>query len=119
MSHVQTVTTNEFSSRVLHSMHPVVVDFYADWCPPCRMLAPLVEELAAEYQGRIEFFKVNIDDSPELADQYRVSGVPTLLMFFGGKEVDRFVGVPPANMLQQKLERFSRLAPAGASPTPV
>ncbi len=112
MSRLTEVNSQEFSVVVAQSGAPVVVDFYATWCPPCRMLAPLLDEMAARYGGRVRFVKVNIDESPDLARQYRVSGVPTLVFLYGGTEVDRVVGVPAASTLQQKISGLSKLAPA-------
>lgn len=112
MSHLREINSVQFGPEVLQNTRPVVVDFYATWCPPCRMLAPLLDELAAKYGDRVQFVKVNIDESPDLANRYQVSGVPTLVFFFGGNEVDRVVGVPAAAALEQKISGFTKLAPA-------
>ena len=113
MSHLPEVTSQDFDQQVLQGAKPAVVDFYATWCPPCRMLAPLLDQMAERYGDNVQLVKVNIDESPELASQYRVSGVPTLVFFFGGNEVDRVVGVPPQPVLEQKVRGLAKLAPAG------
>jgi len=98
------VTSADFDEQVLQSPQPVVVDFWATWCGPCRMLAPVVEDLAAEYDGRVQFTKLNIDENPEPAMNYRVQSIPTLILFFGGQEIGRFVGYMPKERLARQLE---------------
>jgi thioredoxin 1 len=83
-----------FDADVLNSAEPVVVDFYADWCPPCRMMTPAVEQLAGELAGRVKVGKLNVDDNQEIAIRYGVMGIPTLGLFREGKLVDRLVGYP-------------------------
>jgi thioredoxin len=83
-----------FEADVLNSAEPVVVDFYADWCPPCRMMTPAVEQLAGELVGRVKIGKLNVDDNQEIAIRYGVMGIPTLGLFREGKLVDRLVGYP-------------------------
>ena len=102
---VSELTEGNFENEVLQSSQPVLVDFWAPWCGPCRMIAPMVEELAAEYKGSVKVGKVNIDDAQRLAMDYSVSSIPTLMVFKGGQVVDRFVGVQPKNRLQQSLDR--------------
>ena len=85
-----------FEADVLQSVQPVVVDFYADWCPPCRMMDPAVEKLAGEFAGKVKFGKLNVDDNQEIAIRYSVMGIPTLGLFRDGKLVDRLVGYPGA-----------------------
>jgi len=96
-------TDGNFQSEVLDNENPVLVDFWAPWCGPCRMIAPLVEELAQEYQGSVKIGKINIDDSPSAATQFGVSSIPTLMIFKGGEVVERFVGVQPKSRLQAAL----------------
>ena len=104
MGQVTEFSDDTFAAEVLESSQPVLVDFWAPWCGPCRMIAPIVEELAAEYEGAVKIGKINIDDSPRAAQQYGVSSIPTLMVFKGGEVVDRFVGVQPKNRLQEALD---------------
>jgi thioredoxin 1 len=106
------VTTDAFDREVLESQVPVVVDLFATWCGPCRMLTPVLERLAAAYDGRVKFVKVDVDEEPELASRFDVTGVPTLLIFKGGTLVDQVVGFVPAPALQARLDRLA--AGAGA-----
>jgi thioredoxin 1 len=101
---VTELTDNNFQSEVIDSSGPVLVDFWAPWCGPCRMIAPMIEELAGEYSGSVKIAKLNIDDSPQAANNFGVSSIPTLMIFKGGEVVDRFVGVQPKNRLQAALD---------------
>ena len=97
-------TDANFQADVLNSNEPVLVDFWAPWCGPCRMIAPLVEELASEYAGSVKVGKINIDDSPQMAQKFSVNSIPTLMVFKGGQPVETFVGVQPKNRLQRALD---------------
>lgn len=103
-ANVAEFTDANFQSEVLDSAEPVLVDFWAPWCGPCRMIAPMIEELAGEYAGSVKIGKLNIDDSPNAAGSFGVSSIPTLMIFKGGDVVDRFVGVQPKNRLQKALD---------------
>ena len=97
-------TDANFQKEALESGLPVLVDFYADWCGPCKMVAPIVSELADEYAGVFKIGKLNVDQNPNTAQKYRVMSIPTLLIIKGGNVVDTIVGALPKNALQEKLE---------------
>lgn len=99
-----TLTDANFA-EIINSPTPVLVDFWAPWCGPCRMVAPTVEQLAREFQGRAIIGKLNVDENPRTAQQYQIMGIPALYIFKQGKVVDQMVGVQPANVLQQRLAR--------------
>jgi thioredoxin 1 len=98
------VSDQEFRSKVLEAEGPVLVDFWAPWCGPCRMVAPVLEELAGQYADRLTIAKVNTDEHQEHAGRLGVRGIPTLILFSGGREVDRIVGALPKPALQARLE---------------
>lgn len=104
MGNVTEFTESNFSQEVLQSSEPVLVDFWAPWCAPCRMIGPVIDELASEYRGAVKIGKVNIDDNPGPAQSYNVMNIPTLLLFKGGEVVERFVGVQPKAKLQKALD---------------
>ena len=97
------ISTDEFENEVLNSSVPVIVDFYADWCMPCRMIAPSIDELSTELDGRAKVVKVNIDVSAGLASKYNVRGVPTIMFFKNGQAADTVVGAVPKEVLMDKL----------------
>jgi thioredoxin 1 len=99
-----TVTDNTFTTHVLANAEPVLVDFWAPWCGPCRMIAPQIHELATEYGGRAKIVKLNVDENPETAARYNITGIPTLLIFKNGQVVDRVVGAVSKKTLATKLE---------------
>ena len=99
------VTDATFEEEVLKSGEPVLVDFWAPWCGPCRMVAPIVEELAEEYDGKVEFRKLNTDDNPRTAAKYGIRSIPTLLMFKGGELVDQIIGFRPKGDLKRTIEK--------------
>lgn len=107
MGSLQMVNDTNFQSEVLQSELPVLVDFYADWCGPCKMLAPVVEKVADKYAGKAKVVKLNTDDSPRTAQNYQVRGIPTLLLFAGGQPVDRKVGFVNEGELTKFLEKHA------------
>jgi thioredoxin 1 len=102
--HVKEFAESSFQGDVLSSASPVLVDFWAPWCGPCRMIAPMIEELAAENQGSVTVGKINIDENQNLAMEYGIHSIPTLLVFKGGQVVRKFQGVQPKSRLQQALD---------------
>jgi len=102
MAHV--FNDNNFDEEVLRSDKPVLVDFFAEWCGPCKMLAPVIEELATEMEEKVVVGKVNVDESPNIAGKYGVQSIPTLIVFKKGEEVDRMVGFQSKEALKAKLE---------------
>jgi thioredoxin 1 len=105
MSKPVEVTDNNWDTEVLKADQPVLVDFWAPWCGPCRMVAPIVDELATEYDGKVKFMKLNADDNVQTASRYGVRSIPTLMMFKGGDEVDRVIGFRPKSQLKQTIEK--------------
>lgn len=108
------VTEATFDREVLKATGPVVVDFYAPWCGPCQMIAPLLEQLAGEFSGTLKFAKLNVDAAPEWAGRYGVRGVPTLMLFGAGQVIDQAVGVDALKTLQTWIERAMAAAPQAA-----
>ncbi len=104
MGAVMTVTDAEFDQKVLQGQGSVVVDFWAPWCGPCRRLAPILEEVAAEMGDRLTVYKLNTDENPSAPGRFGVMSIPTLIVFRNGQEVDRIVGALPKELLRQKLE---------------
>ena len=99
-----TFTTENFETEVLQSELPVLVDFYADWCGPCKMMAPVVEKLAEEYDGKIKVGKLNTDENMQIAQQYRIASIPTFMIFKGGELADSWMGVTSAADFKNKLD---------------
>ena len=104
MSKPVTIEEANFDLEVLQSRIPVLVDFWAQWCGPCRMVAPVVEELAEEYEGRISFGKVDVDQNPKIASQFGIMSIPTLILFKDGKPISNIVGFRPNEQLKQNLD---------------
>ena len=97
-------TKANFEKEVLESKEPVLIDFYADWCGPCKMMAPVVEKLAEKYEGKVKVGKVNSDDEPELAQMFQVMSIPNFVIIKDGKVVDRVIGAVPQKALEEKLD---------------
>ena len=102
--HVKDVTDQEFDSEVLQSDQPVLVDFWAAWCAPCRMLAPTVDQVAQDYQGKAKVFKLNVDDNAETSARYNIRGIPTLLLFKGGEVKDQIVGATSKDHIAKMID---------------
>ena len=98
-------TAENFEEEVLHADKPVLVDFYADWCGPCKMMAPVVEKLAEEFDGRIKIGKCNVDENMQLAQSYRVASIPAFIVFKNGEQAASYVGAMSAAQLREKLEQ--------------
>jgi thioredoxin 1 len=103
---IQTLTTATFDEAVRAADTPIVVDFWAEWCGPCKMITPILEELAKEQTGRIAVAKLNVDENPDLAMRYNVMSIPTLLVFRDGELAKRLVGAKPKSALLQELSEF-------------
>ena len=99
------VNDKNFALEVLNSTIPVLVDFWATWCGPCRSISPIVEELAKEFTGKVKVTKLNVDESPATPSQYGVRGIPTLILFKGGKILDQIVGAVPKARLKSMIEK--------------
>ncbi len=108
MADVPELTEANFEAEVLKATQPVLVDFWAPWCAPCRVIAPLIEQLAAENAGQIRVAKLNVDDSPHLAASYGVNNIPTLMIFKNGEVVERFVGIQPKSRLQGAIDQAAQ-----------
>ena len=104
MSKPVLVEDSSFDKLVLQSNIPVLVDFWAPWCGPCRMVGPVVDELAEEYEGRVSFYKVNVDSSPKVTSRYGIMSIPTLILFKDGKPVSNIVGFKPKGELKKGLD---------------
>jgi len=102
---IKNVSENDFKATVLDSQQPVLVDFWATWCGPCRMVAPIVEELAEQYKDKLGFAKVNVDEAPKIASSYNVMSIPTLIVFKGGKPFEQVVSYRPKKDIQKLIDK--------------
>lgn len=107
MNNIIELTEDNFDMDVAQANLPVIVDFHAPWCGPCKTIAPLVKQLATEYAGRLKFAKADVDQTPDLAGKFQIAGVPTLMLFRDGKPVDKIVGFPGQQALRFWLERVA------------
>ncbi|MFB2938650.1 thioredoxin [Aerosakkonemataceae cyanobacterium BLCC-F154] len=106
MSAALQVTDSSFETEVINSDVPVLVDFWAPWCGPCRMVAPVVDEIAVQFEGQVKVVKVNTDENPNTASKYGIRSIPTLMIFKGGERVDMVVGAVPKTTLANTLEKY-------------
>ena len=104
MADIIAIGEADFEEQVIREQLPVLVDFWAPWCGPCKMIAPILEEMAVEYQDRLKIFKVNVDENPELAGRFEIMGIPAMLLFKGGALVGSFVGAMPRQALTSRIE---------------
>lgn len=109
------VNESDFDSTLRQSGIPVLVDFYAPWCGPCKMLGPILDSIAAEYAGRISVIKVNVDEAPTLASRFQITGVPTLNLLRGNEVLASFVGIPGSRALKAKLDEYAAAEKAAVS----
>ncbi len=100
------VSSDTFDAEVLQSQTPVLVDFWATWCPPCRALAPTIDRLAERYEGRVKVVKLDTDRSPDVSGQYGIQAIPTVMLFRGGVEAARWVGLQPITAYEREIERL-------------
>lgn|SRR5262245_9775245 len=105
---VREITDNSFEHEVLQSVKPVLVDFWAEWCAPCRMLVPTVEAIAEQYADSAAVVKLNVDDNLSTAEAYEIKSIPTLILFSAGREVERVVGVASKESISRMIEKYSR-----------
>ena len=103
MAQSKVVTEETFSNDVLSSKIPVLVDFWAPWCGPCKIIGPILEDLSTQYEEKIQFGKLNVDENQNIAIQYQVQSIPTLIFYKGGKEVNRIIGVSPKEEIEKAL----------------
>lgn len=99
-------TQDNFEKEVLKAKAPVLVDFWAEWCPPCRILTPVIEKLAKDYQGKIKIGKLNVDENQGVAEKYRVMSLPTLIFFKEGKIIDKLLGALPEGAIKKRLDEL-------------
>ena len=99
-----TLTDENFESEVIKSKQPVLVDFWAEWCGPCKMLGPIIEELSKEYTGKVKVAKINVDDNPSLSSKFGIRSIPTLILFKNGQIVEQLIGMQPKGAIKSKID---------------
>jgi thioredoxin 1 len=104
---IKEILDNNFHSEVENRDGVVVVDFWAAWCGPCKMIAPVIEELSVEFAGKVQFVKVNVDDNPEVSQKYRIASIPTIMVFNNGSVAETLVGFRPKQELKSIIERYA------------
>lgn len=102
---VEVLNADRFA-KIIRGQVPVIVDFWASWCGPCKMLAPVFEDVSKDYAGKLQFAKISTEDFPEVAEEYGITGIPCLVVFKGGEEVERIVGFAPKPLLKQKIDQI-------------
>jgi thioredoxin 1 len=102
---IKEIMDNDFSEQIAASSGAVVVDFWAPWCGPCKMLGPVLEELSGEYEGKVKFFKLNVDENPVMSQKYRVTSIPTVIVFKNGETADTMVGFRPKQAISELIEK--------------
>lgn len=105
MGSAKAVSDSEFTSQVLESNVPVLVDFWASWCGPCQIMGPVVDEIAGQYEGRVKILKLNVDENPLTPAKYEIRGIPTLIVFNKGEIVDRLIGAQPKSAVENLLKK--------------
>jgi thioredoxin 1 len=107
MANIETVSDTDFENKVLKSDKPVLVDFWATWCGPCRIISPILDQLSVEYEGKVKVSKMDVDANIKTASRFNVRSIPMLLFFKNGKVVDQIIGAVPKHMIQTKFEQHS------------
>lgn len=102
------VNTDNFKTEIINSDKPVLADFWADWCMPCKMMSPVMDELAKDYEGKVKFAKVNVDDNPELATDLQILSIPAFILFKKGKELTRITGINPKEHIKREIDTALR-----------